>query len=111
MAELILEHSTQVKSSDGRIFIARTYGEERPDGTWVGWIEFTPVDGEGPTLVTDRETTQPNKLTLDYWASGLGRSISKARLSVLGPSVRSKEPRRMLDLRLGRQGELFERGL
>ena len=71
MAELILEHSTHVKSPDGRIYIARTYGEERSDGTWVGWIEFTPVDGEGPTLVTDRETSQPNKLTLEYWSTGL----------------------------------------
>ena len=71
MAELIHEHSTPIKTPDGLRFAARTYGEERPGGTWVGWIEFTPVDGEGPTLVTDRETTQPNKLTLDYWASGL----------------------------------------
>ena len=71
MAELILEHSTHVRSAQGTIFITRSYGEERPDGTWVGWIEFTPADGNGPTLRTDRETSQPNKVTLDYWATGL----------------------------------------
>jgi hypothetical protein len=71
MAELILEHSTLVKSPEGKPFVARTYGEERPDGTWVGWIEFTPVGDHGPTRVTDRETSQPNKVALDYWATGL----------------------------------------
>ena len=71
MAELILEHSTPVKSPGGKTFVARTYGEERSDGTWVGWIEFTPVGDRGLTRVTDRETSQPNKVALDYWASGL----------------------------------------
>ena len=71
MAELILKHSTQVRSPDGRTYHACTYGEERSDGTWVGWIEFTPADGNGPTLRTDRETSQPNRITLDYWSTGL----------------------------------------
>ena len=71
MAELIREHSTHLRSPEGVIFVARTYGEERPDGTWVGWIEFTPADGKGPTLRTDRETSQPNRVTLDYWSTGL----------------------------------------
>ena len=71
MAELIMEHSTHVRSPNGTIYVARTYGEERPDGTWVGWIEFTPAEGSGPVLRTDRETSQPNRVTLDYWSTGL----------------------------------------
>jgi len=71
MAELILEHSVRMMSADGTIYIARSYGEERSDGTWEGWIEFTPADREGQVLLTDRETSQPNRVTLEYWATGL----------------------------------------
>src|SRR3989442_2886683 len=71
MAELILEYSTSITTADGQRFIPRTYGQERPDGTWIGWLEFTPTDRKGPALRTERETTQPNKFALEYWASGL----------------------------------------
>jgi hypothetical protein len=37
---------------------------------WEGWIEFYPT-GEGTVRVTDRETTQPNRAALEYWATGL----------------------------------------
>ena len=71
MAELIQEYSTQVRSPAGIVFIVRSYGEQRLDGTWEGWLTFTPVDGLTPPLRTDRETSQPNRITLEYWASGL----------------------------------------
>ncbi len=41
------------------------------DGTWIGWIEFHPLDGEGVFLRTSQETSQPNRAALAYWASGL----------------------------------------
>ena len=44
-------------------------GEERADGTWEGWIEFH--SDSGTVLCTDRETTQPNRMDLAYWADGL----------------------------------------
>ena len=71
MATLILEYSTPIETADGQQFVVRAYGEERRDGTWIGWLEFVSVNGSGTTLRTDRETTQPNRTTLDYWASGL----------------------------------------
>jgi hypothetical protein len=71
MAELILEYSTQIRTADGERFVVRAMGEERPDRTWIGWLEFVSINGNGATLTTDRETTQPNRVTLDYWASGL----------------------------------------
>jgi hypothetical protein len=37
---------------------------------WEGWLEFLPLDG-GEPLCTGRETTQPNRDALAYWASGL----------------------------------------
>ena len=71
MAELIHEHPTHVRTPEGEIFVARTYGEERPDGTWIGWLEFEPADGRGATLRTERETSQASRDALYVWASGL----------------------------------------
>ena len=71
MAELILEYSTPLRTPDGERFVARAYGEERSDRTWIGWIEFLSITGNGLILRTDRETTQPNRTTLEYWASGI----------------------------------------
>ena len=50
MAELILEYSTALRTGDGERFVARAYGEERPDGMWIGWIEFVSINGNGATL-------------------------------------------------------------
>ncbi len=71
MAELIHEHVTHVRAPEGPTFIARTYGEQRSDGTWVGWLEFSPTDDQILKLRTDRETSQPNRRALEYWSSGL----------------------------------------
>jgi hypothetical protein len=56
--------------SDGLLWVPSIYGEQRSDGTWEAWIEFRSVDGL-ETRTTDRETTQPNREALEYWASGL----------------------------------------
>jgi hypothetical protein len=71
MPELIYEHSARVEDDEGTVYVPRTYGQARGDGTWIGWIEFYPLDGEGVFLRTDQETSQPNRVALDYWASGL----------------------------------------
>ena len=71
MAELLQEYTTVVTSPDGATYNVRSYGEERGDGTWIGWIEFDPEDPEDQTLMTDQETSQPNRTTLEYWATGL----------------------------------------
>jgi len=63
--------STHIRGKDGSEYEARVYGAQRDDRTWEGWIEFHPVDGNGPVLRTGQETSQPNRVTLDYWASGL----------------------------------------
>ena len=46
----------------------RVEGVQRDDGTWAGRIVF--ADGTN-MRVTDRETSQPNRDALEYWASGL----------------------------------------
>lgn len=70
MAELIQEYSARVQDADGTTYSVRAYAEERGDGTWAGWLEFLP-DGGGPALRTDQETSQPNRVTVEYWATGL----------------------------------------
>jgi len=71
MAELIHEHIVRVEDADGALYLPRTYGEPRVDGTWSGWIEFHPLNGVGRVLSTGQETSQPSRDTLAYWASGL----------------------------------------
>ena len=65
MAELIQTYLDVV----GGNYTAYVMGEEREDGTWEGWIEFGGWAGDERR--TDRETTQPKREALQYWASGL----------------------------------------
>jgi hypothetical protein len=71
MGELLQEYSTQLDSADGTTYNVRCYGEERLDGTWAGWLEFHPTDESMPVLATGQETSQPNRVTVEYWATGL----------------------------------------
>jgi len=70
-AELIWRHSTHVRTPEGILYAAQTYAAPQSDGIWAGWLEFTPVIGEGPVLRTERETTQPSKDAVLYWATGI----------------------------------------
>ena len=69
MAELIQTYTEVIRDSRGEEFVAHAYGEERADGTWEGWLEFRSASGDARR--TERETTQPNRDALRYWASGL----------------------------------------
>ncbi|HEX7297301.1 MAG TPA: hypothetical protein VF251_16235 [Pyrinomonadaceae bacterium] len=71
MAELLQKYSTVVVGRDGTEYVVRSYGEERTDGTWTGWLEFEAADPDGKVLRTGPETSQPNRTTIDYWATGL----------------------------------------
>jgi hypothetical protein len=71
MAELLQEYATAMVGTDDTIYIVRSYGEERADGTWIGWLQFEPTDITKPTLITDQETSQPNRVAVEYWATGL----------------------------------------
>ncbi len=71
MPELIQEYSFVYRDDAGTPYVLRAWGDSRSDGTWEGWLEFTPADGMGRDLRTGRETTQPNRDAVAYWASGL----------------------------------------
>ena len=71
MAELLQEYATILTGPDGTDYTVRSYGEERLDGTWIGWLEFDPTGSEKVVLRTDQETSQPNRTAVEYWATGL----------------------------------------
>jgi hypothetical protein len=70
-AETLVEYPTSLVDSAGAAWVARACGRARPDGLWEGWIEFEREDATH-ALRTMRETTQPNRADLVYWANGLG---------------------------------------
>lgn len=71
MAERVHTYTNVVL--DGRGVEYRVHADGAPDdlGAWHGWLVFEPQSGGGPVLRTGRETTQPNREDLEYWASGL----------------------------------------
>jgi hypothetical protein len=69
--ELIQQYTQQLTDNNGITYEVYAYGEPRAGGTWEGWLEFHPLESTRPALRTERETTQPDRAALAYWASGL----------------------------------------
>jgi hypothetical protein len=72
MAEIFADFSEPVLGKDGTAYLGRVAGVMTPKARWEGWIEFIPVAG-GPPIRTPRETTQPTRGDIAYWATGLTR--------------------------------------
>lgn len=70
MAALLRTFEERVTDPVGRKYRPRVCGWERDDGLWEGWLEFVPEDGSA-VLRSERETTQPNRTGVEYWAGGL----------------------------------------
>jgi len=70
MPELIHKFKNHVESENGIRYSVVVYGERRTDGNWEGWLEFRPENAL-VGIRTGRETTQPDRSALAYWASGL----------------------------------------
>jgi hypothetical protein len=91
MAEVFAEHNTLV-TDRGRAFAARVCGAPMDDSLWQGWIEFTAV-GDGEIVRTPRETTQPNRAGLEYWATGLTATYFEGALTrALNPRTGQVKP-------------------
>ncbi len=87
MPEVLVQFETIVTARDGRRFLPRACG--RPSGhVWEGWIEFAPADHAGEPVRTSRETVQPKRDDLLYWAQGLTQVFLEGALSrALQPTV------------------------
>lgn len=85
-AELVRAYAAPVRDTAGAAYAASVYARARPDGTWEGWLVFAHVPG-GPRLRTGRETTQPDRAALAYWADGLEPAYLDGALGRARPEV------------------------
>jgi hypothetical protein len=96
MAETLLQFQAPVTGPDGSQYTARAVGAEVPGGTWQGWVEFVPcVSGE--PVRSPRETTQPNRTDVLYWATGLTAvylegALARALTTDRPPAVKPDPP-------------------
>lgn len=72
MSEILVRFDEPIPGSDGEMYFAQAMTRRRDDTLWEGCLEFTPVKG-GEALRSGRETTQPNRNAVMYWAQGLTR--------------------------------------
>ena len=93
MAEVVLQFDAALADAEGRVHVARVCGREGEDGRWEGWIEFDPGDGDA-VLRTPRETGQPDRAALEYWATGLTATYLEGALErARNPRVPDPRPR------------------
>src|SRR5262249_32530021 len=107
VTEVLVEFDTTVTGSDGTRWLPRVCGRVADDGLWEGWIEFLPLRVSAEPVRTSRETGQPNRTALMYWAgaltqlspeSALGRALDPPRqrrssIRVIPPHFDSPAPR------------------
>lgn len=70
MTERLHTYSESITDAAGASYRVHAHGAQNEQGTWNGWLVYEPEAG-GASLRTDRETTQPDREDLEYWASGL----------------------------------------
>lgn len=68
VAEVLVRYATHVVGQGGTRYVPQACGGIASDGLWEGWIEFLSGDDD---IRTGRETEQPTRDALMYWAQGL----------------------------------------
>jgi hypothetical protein len=92
VAELLVTFTEPVRSSNGDLYYVRAMGGVAKDGLWQGWLDFV-LAGSEETVTTSRETTQPNRDDLMYWAEGLSATYLEGALDrALSPQPAAAEP-------------------
>lgn len=71
MAEILVKFDEPIAVPGGKSYFAQAVGKEVDGGLWDGWLEFQGVEDGMDVLASGRETTQPNRKNIDYWAQGL----------------------------------------
>jgi hypothetical protein len=80
MAEVLVEFDTVLLGADGTRWAPRVCGAVASDGLWEGWVEFTPLNDAVDPVRTARETEQPKRGDLMYWAQGLTQAYLEGAL-------------------------------
>jgi len=95
MAEVLVSFTEPTRSEHGDLYWARALGRQMDDRMWEGWLEFT-LAGEDTLATSPRETEQPNRTDLVYWAQGLTATYLEGALArALRPAPATrKDPRR-----------------
>ena len=100
MSEVLVRFTQPTRSETGELFWSRAMGQLADDGLWDGWIEFAR-EGDEEVLATERETKQPNRADLLYWAEGLtdvylegalARALAPERPLPVSPSLPPMPP-------------------
>ena len=84
MPEVLVKFDEPMRDADGAMYFAQAAGQQRDDGLWEGWLEFMGLDESARSICSDRETTQPNRADLEYWAQGLTRVYLQGALARAG---------------------------
>jgi hypothetical protein len=84
MPEVLVQFDEPMSDSDGAMYYAQAAGRQREDGLWEGWLEFIGMNESARSICSDRETTQPNRADLEYWAQGLSRVYLQGALARAG---------------------------
>ena len=84
MPEVLVEFDEPISDTDGGMYYAQAAGRQREDGLWEGWLEFIGMSESARSICSDRETTQPNRADLEYWAQGLSRVYLQGALARAG---------------------------
>lgn len=95
MAEVLVRFTELVQDDTGTSYQPQASGAIGSDGLWKGWIEF--IGENGQALRSPRETTQPNRDALVYWAEGLTATylegaLRRALHALLEPVARVSIP-------------------
>ena len=82
MSEILVKFDEPIINPRGDLYFAEAVGRQRDeDGLWEGWIEFEALDKSSGSISSLRETTQPNRRDLEYWAQGLSRVYLQGALA------------------------------
>ena len=73
MSEILVRFDQPIPRVDGTLYVAQAMTRRRDDNLWEGWVVFTPATDGGEPVSSGRETTQPNRDAVMYWAQGLTR--------------------------------------
>jgi hypothetical protein len=71
MAEILVKFDEPIAAPGGKTYLAQAVGKEVDGGLWDGWLEFQSAGDGSDVLASGRETTQPNRKNVEYWAQGL----------------------------------------
>jgi len=86
MSEILVKFDEPISTPDGRKYFAQAAGKETDAKLWEGWLEFLPVDESSDAVCSERETTQPNRKNVEYWAQGLTKVYLEGALNRALPS-------------------------